>query len=434
MRDLFVVLVVFGTIPLVFMRPYVGVLVYSWLSYMNPHRLGWGFATTFPFAQVSVIVTMLSLFFSKQRQSIPITPITVILFLFLVWITISSSVGLVPEARWDEWGRIMKIQVMIFVTMMLMIDKEKINHLVWVIAFSIGFFGIKGGVFTIATAGSYRVWGPEGTFIGGNNEMALALIMIIPLFWYLYLEHENKWLRRALLLCVVLCVFSVLGSYSRGAFLALAGMSFFLVLKSTKKVPIILAACVIIPVVASFMPSEWYERMSTIKTYEQDDSAMGRINSWRFATNLALDRPLTGGSFGVFNRELFYQYVPDVTYIVDAHSIYFEVLAEQGFVGLFLFLLLFAVGFFTAGGIIRKTKKNSELKWANNLMRMVQISLIGYGLNGATLGLAYFDLPYHILSIIVVTQIVVNKELIKEKNNSQKITRGRIKAMVPNAR
>jgi len=401
--------VVFGSIPYIFTRPHIGILVYSWLSYMNPHKLGWGFAASFPFAMLSVAFTLLALLFSKQRQPIPITPITVILFLFLVWITISSSVGLVPDESWGEWGRIMKIQLMIFVTMMLMIDKEKINQLVWVIAFSIGFFGIKGGVFTIATGGNYMVWGPEGTFIGGNNEMALALVMVIPLFWYLYLENTNKWIRRGLLVCIVLCVFSVLGSYSRGSFLALAGMSFFLLLKSSKKIPIIIAAAILIPVLASFMPSAWFDRMNTIETYEEDASAMGRIHAWRFATNLALDHPLTGGSFGVFNRDLYAQYQPDAFIIVDAHSIYFEVLAEQGFVGLLLFLMLFTVGFFTAGSIIRKVKDNQELLWVSNLMKMVQISLIGYALNGVTLGLAYFDLPYHILSLIVVTQVVVNK-------------------------
>jgi len=423
MRDLFVFLVVFGAIPYIFSRPHIGVLVFSWLSYMNPHKLGWGFAAHFPFAMISVVVTLLALSFTKHRQSIPVTPITIILFLFLVWITISSSVGLVPDESWGEWGRIMKIQLMIFVTMMLMIDKEKINQLVWVIVFSIGFFGIKGGVFTIATGGNYMVWGPEGTFIGGNNEMALALVMIIPLFWYLYLEYPSKWIRRGLLLCMVLCVFSVLGSYSRGSFLALSGMSFFLLLKSSKKVPLILAAAILIPVLASFMPSEWFERMNTVKTYEEDASAMGRIHAWRFATNLALDYPLTGGSFGVFNRELYSIYQPDAFIIVDAHSIYFEVLAEQGFVGLFLFLLLFTVGFFTAGRLARRVKGNQELSWVSNLMKMVQISLIGYALNGLTLGLAYFDLPYHILSLIVVTQVVVNKWYKENKMVSQSMAK-----------
>jgi len=48
MRDLFVTAVIFGLLPFIFKRPWVGILVWAWLSYMNPHRLAWGFALISP--------------------------------------------------------------------------------------------------------------------------------------------------------------------------------------------------------------------------------------------------------------------------------------------------------------------------------------------------------------------------------------------------
>jgi hypothetical protein len=68
--------------------------------------------------------------------------------------------------------------------MCLIHGKERIQLLVWVTAVSIGFYGIRGGIFTILTGGNYRVYGPEETFIADNNQLGLALTMILPLLYY----------------------------------------------------------------------------------------------------------------------------------------------------------------------------------------------------------------------------------------------------------
>ena len=138
---------------------------------------------------------------------------------------------------------------------------------------------------------------------------------------------------------------------------------------------------------------------------------MGRINAWHFAFNLALDRPLIGGGFGAFDRRLFRIYAPEPENFHDAHSIYFEVLGEQGFVGLGLFLLLLFLAWRSGSKIIRLTKDREDMVWANNLAAMVQVSLAGYIVGGAFLGLAYFDLLYHLIAILVLTKTVINKQL-----------------------
>jgi probable O-glycosylation ligase (exosortase A-associated) len=173
----------------------------------------------------------------------------------------------------------------------------------------------------------------------------------------------------------------------------------------------IAALLLVTPIVLSLMPGTWWDRMGTIQNYEQDASAMGRINAWTYAVNLALDRPLVGGGFQAFNRQLFYKYAPVPEDFHDAHSIYFEVLAEQGFVGFFLFLGLGARAFFTAGGIVRRTRDRPELRWANDLGSMLQVSLVGYAVGGTFLGMAYFDLFYHLCALVVLTHVVVKTEL-----------------------
>ena len=64
-------------------------------------------------------------------------------------------------------------------------DKIRLNCLVWVITVSVGYFGIKGGIFTILTGGNYKVWGPPQSNLEDNNALALAILMVIPLMIYL---------------------------------------------------------------------------------------------------------------------------------------------------------------------------------------------------------------------------------------------------------
>lgn len=402
MRDILVTLIVFGLLPMVLMRPYVGLYLWSWLGYMNPHRLAWGFAYSMPFVQIAAIVTLLSMFLSKEPKRLPNSPLVAVWALFVLWMCIATAFAIDPGHSVTELNRTVKIQLMILVTFLLINDREKLHNLVWVVALSIGFFGIKGGLFTLATGGSFRVWGPPGSFIQGNNELALALIIVLPLFRYLQLTSQNKWVRRALVVVMLLCVASILASYSRGAFLAGAAIVFMFWLKSRYKLVTAMASIVVLSVFLSFLPDKWFERMSTIENYEEDASAMGRINAWQFAFNLALARPLTGGGFDTFTPELFWIYAPNPTAFHDSHSIYFEILAEQGFVGLGLFLALWFYTYRIAGRIARQCKGRDDMLWARDLAAMLQVSIVGYGVGGAFLGLAYFDLPYHIMAMVAI--------------------------------
>lgn len=415
MRDILVTLVVFGLLPVVLMRPYVGVYLWSWLGYMNPHRLGWGFAYNFPFVQVAAIVTLLSMFFSKEPKSLPNSPLVVVWGLFVLWMCLATAVAIDPGHSVTELTRTLKIQLMILVTFLLINDKEKLHQLVWVVAISIGFFGIKGGFFTVATGGNFRVWGPPGSFIQGNNELALALIIVLPLFRYLQLSSQNKWVRRGLVVAMLLCAASILASYSRGAFLAGGAMVVMLWLKSRHRFATGVVGAAVLATFLAFLPDKWFERMSTIENFEEDASAMGRINAWQFAFNLALARPLTGGGFDTFTPELFWKYAPNPAAFHDAHSIYFEVLAEQGFVGLGLFLIMWFYTYRIAGKIARQCRSREDMIWARDLAAMLQVSIVGYGVGGAFLGLAYFDLPYHIMAMVAILHHLVKEKGVVDK-------------------
>ncbi len=410
-RDFIVLAIILGSVPYILKRPHVGILMWAWVSYMNPHRLTWGFAHDFPVAAIVGGTFLVSLIISKEPKKLPWSPILYVWFTFIFWMNVTTVFALTPDWAYREWNRAMKIQLMAILTLMVMRSRERINALVWVIALSIGFFGIKGGLFAIRTGGQFSVVGPPESFIAGNNEIGFALVMVLPLMRYLQMQLKKRWQVMAMGFIMLLCGLSILSTYSRGALLALAAMLGFLVWRSRKRGLMILVGILAIPAMLAFMPAQWSDRMNTIKTYQEDGSAMGRINAWWFAYNLVLDRPVVGGGFGAFTPELFYRYAPVPEDVHDAHSIYFEVLGEQGFVGLALFLTLGLMAFFSCRWIIQQTQRREKLRWAYDLGSMLQASLIGYGVGGAFLGLAYFDLPYHLIGLAILTKLFVAREL-----------------------
>lgn len=104
----------------------------------------------------------------------------------------------------------------------------------------------------------------------------------------------------------------------------------------------------------------------------------------------------------MFKPPTFRQYAPEPFRVHDVHSIYFEVMGEHGFIGFGIFILLALFSWLRANQVIRECKNDPERKWAADLAAMIQVSLIGYGAGGAFLGLAYFDLTYHLMIILVL--------------------------------
>lgn len=411
MRDIALVIIIVGSLPYILRRPWVGILMFSWVSYMSPHRLTWGFAFDLPFAAVTGAATLLALAFTSDRKAIPLNSLTVVWFLFLLHISITTVFAFNGSDAFDQWTQVIKIQVMVAATILLITTRQRFDALIWVITVSVGFYGVKGGIFSLLNNLQYRVWGPPGGFFEGNNELALALIMVIPLMRYLMLTNDNKWIRRLLLVSMGLCAVSIIGSYSRGAFLAGSVMALSLAWQSRYRISLLTTICVAALVAGPFLPDRWTDRMQTIQTYEQDGSAMGRINSWHFATNLAKDRPLTGGGFDTFTPNLFRLYAPEPDDFHDSHSIYFGTLGEHGFVGLALFVLIGALSLKKAGRVRKLCRKNDDMKWARDASSMLRISIIGFATGGLFLGLQYFDLYYHLVGLTVILERIVSHNL-----------------------
>lgn len=403
MLAIVIALSILATVPVILVRPHVGILAWFWVGLMNPHRQAWGSLENLRYALMIAAATLLAWVLSRESKRIPVTLVTVMLGLFTIWISLTTVMAHHPADAFPSLVQALKILLMTFVAVALINTRERIYALVWLMVVCLGFYGFQGGVFTILTGGEYHVFGPPRSFIADNNQLALALIMILPFIAYLYQQAAHPIARIGLIGLGVMSVFSIIGSQSRGAFLALCLMGLFLAANSRYRLRMGVAVLAMAAVGAMFVPQSWVDRMETIQNAGEDKSVQGRFQAWQFAYEVARDNPITGGGFNVHFDETYYKtLVPEAETNRNFHSVYFEVLGEQGFVGLAIFLALMGGTWLTFGHVIRATRSEPELRWAHDLGRMGQVSLLGYASAGAFLNLAFFDLYYLVVALAVM--------------------------------
>jgi putative inorganic carbon (hco3(-)) transporter len=395
-------------LPITLVQPFVGVILWSWISFMNPHRLVYGASEMMPWAMMVFIGTLVGCVVAGEPKRSLANGVTVLIGVFLVMITFTTIFAVGPwNDVFSKYESVFKTFLFLLVTAALLTSRERIHALVWVMVLSLGFFAIKGGGFTLLTGGSFAVYGPPDSMIRDNNNLATALLVVLPLMNYLRTESRHAIVRNGIVAAMLLTLLAVIGSYSRGALLALAAVVGYFWLKSSKKLMIGMALAVALAGAIAFMPGGWSDRMWSIQRYDQDASAEGRLDVWHSAWIIAVSRPLVGGGFYVtYAQPSLEQFVPGAS-VRAVHSIWLEILAEHGFPTFFVWVGINVAAAVYARRIIKQATGVPGMEWAVNLAKMAQISMIAYLSGGTFLSLCYWDYYFTILVLVAATNELV---------------------------
>lgn len=410
MRDYVFMLLMALLLLIAMARPFVGVLLWSWISLMNVHRLSWGPAAGQPWAMLAFAATLIGCVVAGEPRRPRVTAIMAMLMLFAVAITLTSFTALAdPATVWNKWDRTFKIVVGLLLIAVLLTERWRIHALVWLMVISLGFFGVRGGIFTLMTGGGFIVLGPPDTTINDRNHIAVALLFTIPLMNWLRMHSKHVAVRIGLVAAMVLTLVGAIGTQSRGALIAMVAVAAMLWLRSSGKVVSGMAIVLAVVGTLTFMPQSWLDRMYTVENYEEDASAMGRVRIWEAAARIAIARPLTGGGFrAVYFQDIVDRYIPNVR-ARSVHSIYFEVLGEHGFAVFGLWLGMIGTAIFYTLRISRLARGRADLRWAGDLARMSQVSIAAYLVGGTFLSLAYWDGFWTLGVVLGATHLLVRQ-------------------------
>lgn len=412
MRDAWFALTWLLLLPMTVMSAYVGVLLWIWVALMSPGEVLYGIMAGVPFNRIVTITTLVSMPFNMEKKDFYIDGLAASLLLLGLAATFSWLSAIVPGTDSNDlYQKLLKEIVLFLAITTVMVTRQRIHLVVIVIVLSIGFFSVKEGLIFALTAGGHKIIGTGA--IGDNNSLATAILMTIPLLYYLYRYSAVKAVRVCFILALMLSVIATVGTYSRGGFIGMIVVGLFMLRNNSNKFATTLLVITAGIVVYSLAPESWFERLSTINSVSDDGSFMGRVVAWKMSVLVALDHPFTGGGPHAIHRQLVWTtyrpYLHVLNFITTppaddfphaAHSIWFEILGDLGFPGLVLFLVVLAVAFWKCRSIIRMARNQPSLVWAADLARMLQISLIVYAITGSALSLGYFELYYILLALV----------------------------------
>ena len=397
-------------------RPFIGMAVWVWTAFIVPTYLVFGFASNIRFNYITVIATLLSWVICKNKPKIIIDGIAILVIIFFIHSTLSAVTAIYDSNElYLEWEKSLRAFILFIFLLLLVQKKEHLVLLSWGLILSVGFYGFVEGLKFIVTAGNHHIVGPGRTVIADNNQLAAAFNMTIPFAYFLYKKETQAVLKYAALSILITTIIAIFGTYSRGGAVGLFVLTLYALSKSQHKFKFAVLLTVALFSFLAFVPDKWMDRFSTVEKADQDKSFLGRVVAWKISTLIALDHPILGGGFhAVQTNDVWNHYgqafekldfLIDTPHALDmayksAHSIYFQVLGDQGFVGLFIYLFTVFIAFRKLNYVI-KLPLDDGLLWLKELARMLKLSLIAFLVCGALLSLAYFEYLYIVLAMII---------------------------------
>jgi len=421
MRDIVLLIAVLASAGIALRRPSFGVLTLAVLGFLVPQSYSWGFARTLPFSQLVVGCTLLGIVLFPERPMLSFRRETLLLILLWGIFVVTTIFALYPDSAVVELIRVSKVFFVLIVTTVVINSQDKLHSLIRCVGYSLGFYGLKAGLFAIAAGGAEMVWGPEGTYLEANNSIGLALAVNLPILAYLVKTEPARWAKILARAMFLLSIPAIVFTYSRGAWLGLGIAIAFTTLKGKRKVLAIallgILAVIFVSVAPKIAPDRLVQRYDSLVNYETDRSAVSRFWNWEFCRRVGMGRPLVGGGFDFYRRETYDRFFPEFQVEFPdrqwaCHNSFLQIFGEHGFPGAIAWLALVISAFVLLRQLRVPAVQRSDPA-IMELVKMVRNAVAVYFVVGFFIDAAYFDLFYYLVGFAVIQRGLI---LLNEKS------------------
>lgn len=418
MQSLFLSAVFASLMFLGFYAAFAAALGFVWIDIVKPQQLAYSIIAGLPLSFMAAIAT-LGMFALRDRKSPP--KFNVILFLialFAVWVTLTTSMSALPDRAWNKWDWAFKVLVFAIFFPYIFRSRVQLEAFILVFIFSASTVFFAAGIKTMLGGGGYGVlaiMGGGNTGLAEGSTLAVVCVMLIPLIVFV-MRHTILFPKHLLTYAlffgiIVTALATVVGTTARTGVIAVVTLCMLSMLKSQKKAWWVGGALVVALVLMNMDLSStpWGARMSTIETYNEDSSALGRLKVWQWTLEFVVQHPL-GGGFDAFMHNRISSVMQDgtVVYLPEwqmggkaFHSIYFEVLGEQGMPGFALYLSIILLTLLKLRALKKKWRDHAGMAWLAALADALITSILVFLAGGAFVGIAYQPFIFYMVSLAV---------------------------------
>lgn len=419
--------IMLGLVPMAFMDGFIAFLLWIFTTVMSPGNYLYGFMQDFRYVFVFAGIAALLLLMGrvKERGKFEWNISTVLLLLFIVHGLLSTAFALRPNQLLDIRLEIfLKGMALALVAPFFLSTRWRVHLTLVVLVLGLGLHAVVDGLKVIASGGAHNVVGVPNSSLTDNNLYALGMAMLVPLLMYLYRYSAHKYAKLGASIGVVLAIMTIIGTNSRGGFLALAVVGFWYWMISHRKLVSLMVVAVLAFGIAQVAPERWFDRIESIQTAGEDDSFMNRVAAWRVSLSIANDHPVLGGGFNAVQNFWIWDEYKDrpSVFNVDvskyspkaAHSIYFQVLGDLGYLGLLLFLALLGSAFYARSRVKRIYEQTKRGLWALDLCNAGCLALVAFMAAGGGVSLAYFELVYFLIVMMSLLPSIMQSERVPQ--------------------
>ncbi len=431
MRSVFLLSVLAYVLILGVSYPFVAGMVYLWIDIVKPQNLAYVVINTLPLSMIAAVGVLISYALNGEKKSFNFTGVMALVLLLAGWITVTSYIANPLLDSWQKWDWAFK--GLIFTAFIPLIFRTRVHleAFLLTIVFSVATSTVSAAIKTLFGGGGYgvlAVLGNGNTGLSETSTLAAVSLMLLPIMHYLYYNSvifPQSRIFKNVILCIGVCnVLTVVGTSARTGIIVGAFLVFCYILRSKRKFlwSILLALALGTGTLLNVSDTGWGQRMSTINSYEKDSSAAGRIKVWEWTVNFVGQNPM-GGGFNAFNLNGIASvdqdgnvdyFPPGVVRGKAFHSIYFEVLGEQGVLGFIIYISIMLLTIFRLTRIRKMFRNDPELLWASDLalhMRDAQCALL---VGGLFIGIAFQPVMFY----FVAATVCLSTMTLKKKSTS----------------
>lgn len=407
LRSLFLTLIYLSFLGFGMAAPFILTLGYVWVDTFRPQDVAWYILNQLPVALIMGIAALAGYFLMDRRSPPRFTLTTLLTLLIACWVTATMYWAEVPLAGWPKWDWAFKTVMFSAFIPLVIRSRVQIEAFaqVYVFTMAANFVPFAGKV--LVSGGGY---GHNLGLQAGNSNLSeggllsIAVLMALPLALHLgrqtLLLPHTRLVRFGYTALAGFALLTALGTYERSALVGMVALGGYMLVRSRHKLAFGLCLALVAATIAYFMSDMWTDRIATIKDPTADSSALLRLLVWAWTIKYSAMHPF-GGGFNCFviNRIEF----PDggVVFGHAFESSYFEVLGEQGWVGLSLFLGVIAWTFFGLLRLARRTRKVPHMAWCADLSDALQAGMVVFMTSGAFLDVAFQPELWYFIALSV---------------------------------